>query len=63
MLQAEETRMETASQDSLDGSRFVATQRAILPVVCRTIHTLLSLQTRILYSNIRKLGLLMQDET
>lgn len=58
LLQAEESRMETASQDSLDGSRFVATQQAILPAVCCTFHTLLLLQTEI-----SKLGLLLQDET
>ena len=55
--------METASQDSLDGSRFVATQQAILPAACCTIQALLLLQTKILYSRIRKLGLLLQDET
>ena len=55
--------METASQDSLDGSRFVATQQAILPTACCTIHAMLSLQTKILYSCIRELGLLLRDET
>ncbi len=63
LLQAEEIRMETASQDSLDGSRFVATQQAIPPAVCCRMDTLLPLQIKILSSIIRKLGLLLQDET
>ena len=63
LLQAEKIRMETGSQDSLDGSRFVATHQAILPAACCTTHVLLSLQTNRLYSCIRELDLLLQDET
>ena len=53
--------METASQDSLDGSRFVATHQAILPAACCTTHALL--QTKLLYSRSGELRLLLQNET
>jgi len=46
LLQAEEIRMEATSQDSLDGSRFVATQQAIPPAVCCRMDTLLPLQVK-----------------